>query len=366
MDAVELFLSNWFMRNLHRPDLTLAEQQLVRAAMGTNPRRWEAESAPGRMIELIESNPDLLARIGDRLLSVLVGMRGAGPAVRVLLERGAKLELDASEYNVLHEAAWAGATDTLREVFEAGVFDATPVSVRKPHTGWPDNLSLMYWVAWGGYPDLARLLIAHGVGVHHELQIKGNGERGTTSLQEAVAPGPWKDDADFRSNAGKREVARILVEDGAEYDICSAAGLDDAARVKSILQDDPESATAEQPYAMTPLHWAARAGSVDCANLLLDAGANVNALTKVHRAPLHLAAEANQEVVLRLLIRRGANADIQDRKGRTPLHRAAYEGCVATAEALLELGANARIENKNGKNALEVARKEAKFLRALA
>ena len=92
----------------------------------------------------------------------------------------------------------------------------------------------------------------------------------------------------------------------------------------------------------------------------------MNALTKVHRAPLHLAAEANQEVVLRLLIRRGANADIQDRKGRTPLHRAAYEGCVATAEALLELGANARIENKNGKNALEVARKEAKFLRSLA
>ena len=251
-------------------------------------------------------------------------------------------------------------------MFEAGLFDATPVSVRKPHTGWPDNLSLMYWVAWGGYPDLARLLIAHGAGVHHELQIKGNGERGTTSLQEAVAPGPWKDDNDFRSNAGKREVAYILIEDGAEYDICSAAGLDDAARVKALLNDDPTNATTEQPYAMTPLHWAARAGSVACADMLLDAGADVNAFTKVHRAPLHLAAEANQEAVLRLLVRRGANVDLQDRKGRTPLHRAAYEGCVATAEALLELGANARIENKNGKNALEVARKEAKFLRSLA
>lgn len=366
MDAVELFLSNWFLRNLHRPDLTLAEQELVRAAMGVNPRRWEAESAPDRMVELIESHPDLLSRIGDRLLSVLVGMRGAGPAVRVLIERGARLDLDASEYNVLHEAAWAGATDTLKEVFEAGIFDATPVSVRKPHTGWPDNLSLMYWVAWGGYPDLARLLIAHGAGVHHELPIKGNGERGTTSLQEAVAPGPWTDDNDFRSNAGKREVARILIEDGAEYDICSAAGLDDAARVRALLDDDPQSATAEQPYAMTPLHWAARAGSVDCADLLLDAGAQANAITRAHRAPLHFAAEANQEAVLRLLVRRGANVDLQDRKGRTPLHRAAYQGCVATAEALLELGANARLENKNGKNALEVARKEAKFLRALA
>ena len=366
MDAVELFLSNWFLRNLHRPDLTLAEQDLVRAAMGPNPRRWEAEAVPDRMTELIDANPNLLARIGDRLLSVLVGMRGAGPAVRVLLGRGARLELDESEYNVLHEAAWAGAADTLREVFEAGVFDATPVSVRKPHTGWPDNLSLMYWAAWGGYPDLARLLIAHGARVHHELPIKGNGERGTTSLQEAVAPGPWKDDNDFRSNAGKREVARILIEDGAVYDACSAAGLDDAPRLQALLASDPSIANMEQPYDMTPLHWAARAGSVECANVLLDAGANVNAPTKVHRVPLHLAADANQEAVTRLLVRRGANVDAQDRKGRTPLHRATYEGGVATAEALLELGANARIRNRNGKNALEVARKEAKFLRSLA
>ena len=366
MDAVELFLSNWFLRNLHRPDLTLAEQELVRAAMGRNPRRWEAQAAPDRMVELIGANPDVLRGIGDRLLSVLVGMRGAGPAVRVLLDKGVRLELDESEYNVLHEAAWAGATDTLRELFEARMFDATPVSVRKPHTGWPDNLSLMYWAAWGGYADLARLLIAHGAGVHHELPIKGNGERGTTSLQEAVAPGPWKDDNDFRSNAGKREVARILIEDGAEYDVCSAAGLGDAARLKALLADDPGIAAAEQPYAMTPLHWAARAGSAECADLLLDAGANVNAQTKVHRAPLHLAAEANKEAVTRLLVRRGANVDIQDRKGRTPLHRATYEGCVAAAEALLEMGANARILNRNGKNALEVARKEAKFLRDLA
>ena len=366
MDAVELFLSNWFLRNLHRPDLTFAEQELVRAAMGRNPRRWEAQAAPDRMTELIEADPDVLRRIGDRLLSVLVGMRGAGPAVRVLLGKGARLELDQTEYNVLHEAAWAGAADTLREVFEAGVFDATPVSVRKPHTGWPDNLSLMYWAAWGGYPDLARLLIAHGVGVHHELQIKGNGERGTTSLQEAVAPGPWTDDNDFRSNTGKREVARILSEDGAEYDACSAAGLGDEARLKALLDDDPSIASREQPYGMTPLHWAARAGSAECANLLLDAGADVNALTKVHRAPLHLAAEADKEPAARLLVRRGANVDIQDRKGRTPLHRATYEGRVAAAEALLELGANARIPNRNGKNALEVARKEAKFLRSLA
>ena len=86
----------------------------------------------------------------------------------------------------------------------------------------------MYWAAWGGYPEVAMLLIEYGAGVHHELPIRGNGERGTTSLQEALAPSHW-DEADtgegpvgeLRRNArqGKLAVAQILIDDGAHYDV---------------------------------------------------------------------------------------------------------------------------------------------------
>ena len=189
--AVRLFSANWFSRHEDVPALTNVETDLINAALGTAPQRWDGESDVARLESIVAAHPAVCDRIGARLLKVAIGMRGCGGAVRFLLERGVVLDADPAVYNVLHEAAWAGATDTLRAVFESGASDATPVSVKKPHTGWPDNVSLMYWAAWGGYPELARLLIEHGAGVHHELKIKGNGERGTTSLHEAVAPSPW-------------------------------------------------------------------------------------------------------------------------------------------------------------------------------
>ena len=361
--AISLFHGNWFLRNEPKLALSDKERAFIVAALGQTPKRWDGEPDGSSMVEMLSDAPDLLDRIGIRLLSVAIGMRGCGPTVALLLERGVELDIDKSAYNVLHEAAWAGATDTLAAVFESGASDATPVSVKKPHTGWPDNVSLMYWVAWGGYPDLARLLTAHGSSIHHELPIKGNGERGTTSLHEAVAPGPWKDDSALRSNRGKREVAQILIDDGANYDAYAACGLGDVDQLQALIDADVEVSRVADDYGMTPLHWAARAGAVDCADLLLAHGADVDAPNKARRAPLQLAAEADQAEVIRQLARHGADLNTQDRKGRTPLHRATYEGQVAAAEALLEVGADPTVLNKRGKNAFEIARKDAKYFK---
>ena len=278
------------------------------------------------------------------------------------------LAIDQTAYNVLHEAAWAAAADTLRAVFESGAADATGVSVR-PHTGWPDNLPLMYWAAWGGYPEVAMLLIEYGAGVHHELPIRGNGERGTTSLQEALAPSHW-DEAntgegpvgELRRNArqGKLAVAQILIDDGACYDVYSACARDDTDRLRELIADDSGIVNAADPYAMTPLHWAARTGSTTCAELLIAAGAALDALNKAARAPLQLAAEQDRAATIRLLAEHGADLNTQDRKGRTPLHRATYEGRVAAVEALLEAGADTEVRNKGGKTAFQIARKDAR------
>lgn len=361
--AVILFHGNWFLRNQPKLNLTDEERAFIVAALGQAPKRWDGDPDRPGMVEMLAEAPDLLDRIGSRLLNVAIGMRGCGPTVKLLIERGVELDIDKSAYNVLHEAAWAGATDTLAAVFESGASDATPVSVKKPHTGWPDNVSLMYWAAWGGYPELARLLIAHGVGVHHELPIKGNGERGTTSLHEAVAPGPWKDDNALRSNRGKRGVARALIEDGANYDAYAACGLGDVGQLQALIVADAKVSGVADAYGMTPLHWAARAGAVECAEVLLSHRTDVDAPNKARRAPLQLAAEADQAEIIRLLARHGANLNTQDRKGRTPLHRATYEGQVAAAEALLEVGADPMVVNKGGKNAFEIARKDAKYFK---
>ena len=359
--AVALFERNWFLRDREKPELTPAERQLVAAAMGPDPKRWDGTPDVERMEEILTANPQVLDRIGEHLLQVVAGMRGCGPAVTLLLAHDVPLEIDESAYNVLHEAAWGGMEDTLRAVFESGAADATCVSVLKPHVGWPDNLSLMYWAACGGYVECARLLIRHGAGVHHELPIKGNGERGTTSLHEAAAPSPWGKDPSRLE--GRLAVARLLIEDGACYDVYSACALNDTARLQELIDEDAEAVGAAEDYGMTPLHWAARAGSMACAEMLLARGAGVNALNKARRTPLQLAAEADQAEMIRLLARHGADLDTQDRKGRTPLHRATYEGRAAAAEALLEMGADPTVLNKSGRTAFEIARKGAKYFK---
>lgn len=366
------FRGNWFLRDEAKPDLTPAEEKLIVAAMGPAPDRWDGRPDVARMQETVAAEPAVLERIGSSLLTAVIGKRGCGPAAAFLLAHDVPLVIDHAAYNVLHEAAWAGAADALRAVFESGAADATGVSVR-PHTGWPDNLPLMYWAAWGGYPEVARLLLRYGAGVHHELPIRGNGERGTTSLQEALAPCHWDETreagegrvGELRRNArqGKLAVAQILIDDGACYDVYSASARDDTARLRELIADDSGIVNAADPYAMTPLHWAARTGSTACAELLIASGAALDACNRAMRAPLQLAAEQDQAAMIRLLAAHGADLNTQDRKGRTPLHRATYEGKVAAVEALLQAGADPEARNRSGKTAFQIARKDAKRFR---
>ena len=362
--AIRLFHENWFLREAQLPEITRVEARFIEAAIGRDPGRWDGRPDLARMTAILAGNPAVLDRIGAHLLTVIVGMRGCGGAVSFLLDRGVPFNIDTRSYNVLHEAAWAGAADTLEAVFISGAAEATGVSVEKPHTGWHANLSLMYWPAWGGFPDVARLLIDYGAGKHHELPIKGNGERGVTSLHEAVAPGPWGDDSP--RNLGKREVARLLIADGAEYDACAAAGLDDTDRLMALVTTDPNpagTARATGAYGMTPLHWASRAGSLQCLRWLLELGVEVDARNDAHRTSIQLAAECGRAEAVKLLAAAGADLDTQDRKGRTPLHRATYEGHAEAAEALLAAGADATVLNRNGKTAFEIARKGASYLK---
>ena len=362
---IERFKRHWTIGDAELPELTANEQLLIAAAVGEHPKRWDAVHSPDVELvrEILAEEPTVLDRIGELLLPAVIDKRGCGEVARLLLDLGTPFEIEQDSYNVLHNAAYRGAFDTLQAVFESGKADATCVSVEKPHVGWPDNLTLMYWAAVPGRVEVAKLLIQYGVGVHHELPIKGNGERGTTSLHEALAPSQW---GDKQRTDGKREVARILIEDGAYYDVYSACALNDTARLQELIDEDPKIVAAAEDYGMTPLHWAARAGSIQCAELLLQHGALVNPLNKARRTPLQLAAETDQADMIRLLAQRGADLNTQDRKGRTPLHRATYEGCVDAAETLLEVGADPTVLNRNGKTAFEIARKDAKYFKTRA
>jgi ankyrin repeat protein len=108
----------------------------------------------------------------------------------------------------------------------------------------------------------------------------------------------------------------------------------------------------------TALHTAAEEAQLSVLKLLLERGANINAVDSDGNTPLHLvggdewmgwsgwsAAEIkdskkNQREVTWLLLKSGAKVDARNGRGRTPLHMATAKGQVQAAELLLKSGAS--------------------------
>jgi ankyrin repeat protein len=125
----------------------------------------------------------------------------------------------------------------------------------------------------------------------------------------------------------------------AEGTVADAAMKGDVATVRTLLKDGAD-VNAVQGDGVTAMHWAARQGSVDLANTLIVAGANVRATTRFGAiTPLHLAAERGSGPVVSLLLKGGADANAKSSTGATPLMFAAASGDTAAITALLDAGA---------------------------
>ena len=120
--------------------------------------------------------------------------------------------------------------------------------------------------------------------------------------------------------------------------------------------EDPGVIESRGAADLTPLHWAVRGQSPECARWLLDRGADVNAESLTGRRVPGTCDVSRPKSLLReqprsstwsgspsgdspwsgRRVRRRPDHP-QDRKGRTPLHRATYLGEVEAAEALMRV-----------------------------
>jgi uncharacterized protein len=93
---------------------------------------------------------------------------------------------------------------------------------------------------------------------------------------------------------------------------------------------------------MTALHWAAERGDADLAAMLVYAGANVEAVTRIGAyTPLHLAARSGNVAAVKALLTAGASVRATStNSGVTPLHLAAAAGDPAVVQTLLDAGAD--------------------------
>jgi ankyrin repeat protein len=124
----------------------------------------------------------------------------------------------------------------------------------------------------------------------------------------------------------------------AESPVADAAERGDLAAVTQLLRQGAD-ANAPQGDGMTALHWAAKNGQPEMAGVLLYAGANPDATTRLGGfTPLHMASKIGHVGVIKALLEQGADAEASTSTGARPLHMAAASGNAEAVSALLARG----------------------------
>ncbi len=161
---------------------------------------------------------------------------------------------------------------------------------------------------------------------------------------------------------GHQRIVKLLLERAVDIDFYLACELGMLDRVTGALDSNPALAQAFSTAGSTALHRACYWGQVAIAGLLLQRGANLNAVTRdsfLQIAPLGCAVATpdvpnpsdREEVVLelvKLLISSGAAVNARRRDGLTALHSAAYRGHLRVIKTLLARGADPAIRGYDG------------------
>jgi|SRR5438270_10228088 len=153
------------------------------------------------------------------------------------------------------------------------------------------------------------------------------------------------------------EIADLLLAAKPNLDIFEATAAGKSDKVSEILKKDPQSAKHWSTDGFTPLHLAAFFGRPEIARILIRNAADVSAISKnaMKVTPLHSAAAAHNREIVRLLLENDAPADVRQEGGWTPLHEAAQIGDIEMARDLLQHNADPQARSDDGKTPADMA-----------
>jgi len=156
---------------------------------------------------------------------------------------------------------------------------------------------------------------------------------------------------------GAKDIVQLLLDHGARPDPFEAAALGDVGRMRQLVEEQPDLATAYSHDGWTPLHLAAHFGQVQAIDWLLRRGApiGVRSTNALGNTPLHAAAAGRRRRAVELLLVAGADANAADADGHTALHIAAQNGDVEMVRMLLGFGALPQAGAQDGRTPLALA-----------
>jgi ankyrin repeat protein len=192
------------------------------------------------------------------------------------------------QQTALHKAAWHNHAACVRLLLDRGA----DVSVRD----YGDNAYALHFAAEAADLNIVKWLVEAGsdtigAGDDHGLEVIG-----------------WA--TCFR--AVREDVADYLLRHGAKLNLWAAIAVGRADEVRAFIERDPsllEARMSRNEHHRTALHHAAAVKKSEIARLLVDLGADLDAVDDTGARPLVTAAQEGAEDVVAMLRRAGAQID---------------------------------------------------------
>ena len=271
---------------------------------------------------LIDAGADIEAKSKDSGRSPLLFASSLGHLVivKILVEAGAGVRVTVDEGDTcLILAAYFGHTETVR--YLVGLKD-----VDVNHQGM-NNQSALHSAVQEGHPDVVRVLIDAGASVNTKDR------NGAPPLHCAC-------------RLGHLDIVKMLVEAGAgvcttdsngQSCLMPASGAGHTETVRYLVGLKDVEVNHKKNNGVTALHCAVQKGHVDVVQVLIDAGADIDAKNEVGRSPLMFASIKGHLDVVKVLVEAGAGVRATNNDGDTCLLIAANFGHTETVRYLVGL-----------------------------
>ena len=312
----------------------------------------------GADIEATDGHPDLLST-GRTALHYACEKEELA-IVKMLIKAGADVCFtDDIGTTCFMQAAGSGQTETVRYLLGVPKVDVN-------HAVCNTRATALHFAAMEGRAEVVQVLIDAGA----DIEAKDDSER--SPLFEAIA---GCEDGNVACEDEKLAIVKMLVKAGADVCVTNNVGftcLIEALRFRhseivrylvglpevnvNYVNPEPGMRVTRGDRFRTALHYAVLWSVPEGVQVLIDAGAGIEAKDEEGCRPLHIACEEEELAIVKMLVEAGADACATDNEGTTCLMLAAHNERTETVRYLVGLpDVDVHAENESCCTALHFA-----------